>query len=176
METTMTVTENRLKFETFKKKRNKSFAVLPKWFDEKVYNNVLQFINKQAKLNACKYLLDISREKKTNTLYDLRWTKVEIADEIERIGGSVQSKSSHPSTSVNITQLVTSLEKKTEPSGFINKQEVLRVLEPFAKLANHIERHAGKLPPTTVLYAYNGVSMKVEDLVNIQNLVKRLSK
>jgi hypothetical protein len=57
------VTENRLKFETFKKKRNKTFPALPKWFNEEIYNGILKLINAGNRIKAIQYLYELAKEK-----------------------------------------------------------------------------------------------------------------
>ena len=172
----MTVTENRLKFETFKKKRNKAYLPLPKWFTDVAYAKVLQMINRKEKLLACKYLCDVSKEKNTRNDYGLAWAKKEIVDEIERIGGIVPIIET-PAPKSTLGALVKTIEQsKTEPSGFINKQEVLRAIEPFARAINTIERNCGRLNSSLPVYSFMGVTLTVQDFNNLEVLRKKLSR
>ncbi len=88
----METKKNLLTFKTFQQKRDKSNLPLPKWFTETIFVKVREYINTHEKLQACKYLCDKSKEMNTRDFYGLKWAKMEIVDEIERIGGKpVQS-------------------------------------------------------------------------------------
>lgn len=166
METTI---QNRLKFDTFRKKRNKTFVALPKWFDGNVYMKVLENINKGNKLQAVKFLYDLSRHHRTNE--GLKWAKVEVVDEIIRIGGGIQITSYTPTTPLN-----REFEwPEMKPKVIVNKQEIIRVLEPFARMANEC-LHNSNLHRDQVVYAYNKAQITMQDLRNVEALLKRLAQ
>jgi hypothetical protein len=165
------VTVNRLKFETFKKKRNKTFTPIPKWFNEKVFNNMLSLINNNTKLQSVKYVIDISKE--NNDQMPLRVAKEEYLDEIELIGGKVSNAVQQLNTS--LTKVAQLVERETTPINSITKNDVIRVLEPFAKLANQCLHNSG-LNKDQVIYAYNHAQITMQHLRDIEELIKKLTR
>lgn len=60
---------------------------LPFWYDQKVHSEVCHRLiasgTVRGKLDACKYLLDTSKQYKTNNVYGLQWAKYEIVDKLD---------------------------------------------------------------------------------------------
>lgn len=164
METNRVV--NRLKFETFKKRRSKSFLVLPTWFNEAVYNSTLAILNDNisGKLHACKYLVDISKQKNTRDHgYGLQWAKTEIVDPIESIGLGATLREHLFVPTPTITPIASS------PT----KEEIIRTLKPFMALANECLRNSS-LNKDQVVYAYNHATITMQDLRNVEAIMKKL--
>lgn len=58
---------------------------LPYWYDEAIHNQVLFFLIKEEKLQACKHLITISKQHNTYNIFGLTWAKNEICDNIENL-------------------------------------------------------------------------------------------
>lgn len=157
----METKKNLLTFKTFKQKRNKTFMLLPMWFDEKVYLTVQDYINNHNKLQACKYLVDVSKEKNTRDTYDLKWSKLEVCDEIEFIGGKPVLSNPIPESLLLNTG--------------VTNDEIKRTLKPFMELANQC-LHRSILHKDQIVYAYNNAQITMQDLRNIESLYNKLSK
>jgi hypothetical protein len=62
-----------------------------------------------------------------------------------------------------------------KPKVIINKQEIIRVLEPFARMANQCLHNSG-LNKDQVVYAYNNAQITMQDLRNVEALINRLTR
>lgn len=65
---------------------------LPAWYNEEIHAQVIVMLIKGNRLQACKYLVELSKENKTNqwtdgegSKYGLQWAKNEVVDKIERL-------------------------------------------------------------------------------------------
>jgi hypothetical protein len=154
----METKKNLLTFKTFQQKRDKSNLQLPKWFSETIFVKVCKYINTHEKLHACKYLCDKSREMNTRNIYGLKWAKIEIVDEIERI--AVQSNPIPESLLLG--------------TG-VSNDEIKRTLKPFMELTNQC-LHRSTLYNDQIVYAYNNAQITMQDLRNIETLYNKLLK
>lgn len=155
----METIKNFLKFKKFKQKRDKSFLPLPAWFDETVFTHVLKLINNHQKLEACKYLCDNSSCNNTRTEYGLKWSKMEVCDEIERIGGKPVQSNPIPHSLLLGTG--------------VTNDEIRRTLRPFMDLADQCLRRSS-LHKDQIVYAYNNAQITMQDLRNIEELYNKL--
>jgi len=158
----METKKNILSFKTFKQKRDKSTLPLPKWFNEIVFIKVREYINSHEKLQACKYLCDKSNEMNTRNEYGLKWAKMEITDEIERIGGKPVQSNPLPNSLLLGTRT------------HVSNDEIKSTLKPFMELANQC-LHRSLLHKDQIVYAYNNAQITMQDLRNIEALYNKLS-
>jgi len=59
-----------------------STGVLPTWYNLSIHVAIVKLVIENKRLEACKYLCDISKENKTNEVFNLRWSKDEVVDRI----------------------------------------------------------------------------------------------
>jgi hypothetical protein len=110
--------------------------------------------------------------------------KIQFIDEITLIGGNVL-----PPQPVNkgvttigdfrtnapaLNNLIIDLEKNKQLNQ-IQKNAVIRALEPFARAANELEK-VGVISSGAVVYAFNGATITKGDMVNAKILLKQLTQ
>lgn len=92
--------EFRINFKKYREHCKKNGIQIPRWMNHIIFNEVVTFMERSEKLQACKYLTTLSKENKTRRPsigesyegesyeydgYDfgLKWSKIEVADVIE---------------------------------------------------------------------------------------------
>lgn len=48
---------------------------IPSWYDEDIHRKIVFMVDHSQQLQACKFLCDLSKEKDTRNVFDLRWSK-----------------------------------------------------------------------------------------------------
>jgi len=144
----------KITFKQFLKFCKQNGHVIPTWLDETIFKEALQVMEAQGKLHVCKFILDKSKENNTREQFDLKWSKIAVADVLE-------------------LYRVLPVTSKDANSVTVNVEELLRVLEPFRAMANEC-LYNSTLHHDQTVYAYNKAQITMENLRDVEKLVNDL--
>jgi len=140
-------------YEKYKEYAKTNKITVPSWLKEKQFNEAMKIMIDQGKQHVCKFLIGLSDKYKTRQRFDLKWSKVDVADVIDsfRVPVVVSEKG----------------------MGTVNVAEVLRVLAPFSKMAKEC-LYNSNLHHDQVVYAYNSAQITMQNLRDVENMITQL--
>lgn len=155
--------EFRINFKKYREHCKTNGIQIPHWMNPMVFKKVVEFMENHQKLQACKYLTELSKEHKTRQSdfvetgyrgYDfgLKWSKTEVADVIESF------------------RVVREYEAPAPVKPHVSIDTIKETIRPFAEIA---ERYFGPrhLVPNEVQ-----VVLKTSNLRAILDLYKTLNE
>lgn len=140
----------KINFKKYREYCKHNFITIPAWMNLAIFECVVDMMEVGEKLRACKYLCDKSTEFNTRNEYGLKWAKTQVIDVIDsyRVIEDVQ-------------QTITS-------------DEIRAVLTPFTMLGHQLIQNTN-ISDEQIVYAYNGVQVKMQDFRNLMSALGRLN-
>jgi hypothetical protein len=128
-------TQYSINFKKYRKYCAKNNILIPSWMNHVIFENVIIRISEGQKLQACKYLCDLSNENQTRDGFGLKWSKTLVCDVIENF---------------KVFKTKPEQVKPITPPCIVTSDEVKEVLAPFVKILKEVVA-SGKLHPVMKL-------------------------